>query len=74
MILTGEISFSGRMRTKGILSNVKRITSTRSVGMFNFCILFSGGVKGAKGKGLKFFDRAVPNSILNLKAYLIFLL
>ena len=42
MILAGD-SFRGGMRTKGMHSNVNRITSARSVGMFNFRILFSGG-------------------------------
>jgi hypothetical protein len=76
MILTGEISFRGGMRTKGMHKSVRRITSARSVGIFRFCILFPGGLKGqkAKGKGQKFWDRAVPNSILNLRAYLIVLL
>jgi hypothetical protein len=49
MILTG-VPFKGGMWTKGMHSNVKRITSARSVGMFNFSILFPGGLKGQKAK------------------------
>ena len=52
MILTGD-SFNGGIRTKGIHKRVRKITSARSGGMFNFRILFQGGEKGAKGKGLK---------------------
>ena len=47
IILTGEISFNGATRTKGMHSNVKKITSARSRGMFSFGILFQG--RRAKG-------------------------
>ena len=50
MILTGD-SFKGGMRTKGIHKRVRKITSARSGGMFNFRILFQGGKRGQKADG-----------------------
>jgi hypothetical protein len=50
MILTG-VPLKGGMRTKGMHKSVKKITSARSVGIFRFCILFPGGLKGQKAKG-----------------------
>ena len=41
------------MKTKGMHKRVRKITSARSGGIFNFRILFQGWEKGAKGKGLK---------------------
>jgi hypothetical protein len=40
MILTGEISFRGGMRTKGMHNIVKKITSARAVGkcLMLFCM------------------------------------
>ena len=58
IILSGEISFRGGMRTKGMHKSVKRITSARSLGKCLISILFFGmGAfmvsigKGRKAKG-----------------------
>ena len=51
MILIGEISFKGGMRTKGMHKRVRKITSARSGGIFNFRILFQRGKRGLKAKG-----------------------
>ena len=50
MILIG-VPLKGGMRIKGILSNVNRIASARSGGIFRFGILFQGRGKGGKIKG-----------------------
>ena len=76
IILSGEISLRGGMRTKGMHIIVKKITSARSFGKCLISILFFGmrafilslgKGKRQTAKGKRF--STVPISILNLRAF-----